>query len=493
MFHDGMGFFQRNREAVLAAALTGIACCYLGLCAVNVFLALLLLAACVPAYAFYKNVDASFMLYIILLPFSMVPFFNGLPFGITGTRLQFVLLLVFILQFVLFKKPYRTGAVFNLFFILLLAIYIIAWARSTNYALQVFSSNLAGELSVFRYLIDYVSATFLAFIPLLAISYYIRDEKGIDRIVKTIAISIVLLVGYMIFVYIFRIGNKGDFEYIRAEFGKYVGLHGNDIANFFILTFPVILAWTLSKKRLFSLLTLLAILAGTLLCFSRTAYFLIIFAIFLYPVLAGKIRWVPVIALAAGLALIFLLPDMFVDRAVTGLNSGNSDELSAGRIEYIWGPLVNELENSPPAVVLFGSGRYGILNTAAWRQARITQVTHAHNMYLDGILDVGLIGLLAFLAFFGAVLLHFARNAKKYKMQLPYYANLLNGCIVSVLCYLLSGLSGRTFFPCVANIYLWMIIGLGIAICGYVREQGAGGIRTVPLIRPEKADPIDSQ
>lgn len=470
MYNEDIGFFKRHRETLWLLVLGIASCSYLALCAVNVYIAFVMLFACIAFYTFSKNIDAAFMLYIIALPFTSIPFLNLLPLGISGMKLLFGLLAALLTLIILYKKPYKVSLAFSISFIILMALYITAWIRSFNYALSAFSAGYVGKLSIARYLIDYVSWTFIIFIPLVAIAYYYREDKDIEKIIKTVSVSAVLLVGYLFVVFISRIGNRGDFEVIRAELGKFTGMHGNDIANFFILSFPVILAWALYKKSRFALFTLLVIVAGTLLSFSRTAYFVVIFGFFLFLFLSGKMKWIPIVALVAGLMINFLLPEIIIERAATGIISGNFDELSAGRIDYIWEPLLNELKTDPQ-MLLFGSGRFGIISTDAWRQARISLVTHAHNMYLDAVLDVGIIGLAVFLTFFTMVLVYFWRNSIKNKKAFPYYSSLINGCCASVICYMISGLTGRTFFPSLSNIYLWIVVGLGIAICENIRNK----------------------
>ena len=462
-------FTKKNKEALLLFALGIVSCSYLALCAVNVYIALTLLFAFVASYVFYKNYNAAFMMYIIILPFGYIPFSKTLPLGMN--KLLLILFITSLLLLILYKKPYKVSWVINISLIILIAIYIIAWIRSADYALSAFTVGYVGKLSIYRYLADYVSWSFIVFVPLVIIVYFYREDKEIEKIVKTVAVSVVLLVSFIFWVFIFKVGNKGDFEAIRIELGNFTGLHGNDIANFFMLSFPIILARAFYKKSLFSLFSLFFIIAGTILCFSRTAYFVVAFGSLLFLFLTRKFKWVLIVALAGVLAFSFLLPETVIDRATTGIVSGNYDEISAGRIDYIWEPLMNELKTDPETL-LIGSGRFGIMNTDAWKQSRITLVVHAHNMYLDSVLDVGIIGLAIFLALFTALIFYFNKCSKRYRKEFPYQSALLTGCNVSLICYLISGLTGRTFFPDLLNAYLWIIIGLGIALCARRGNSG---------------------
>ena len=45
-----------------------------------------------------------------------------------------------------------------------------------------------------------------------------------------------------------------------------------------------------------------------------------------------------------------------------GLSEGDANELSAGRVNYLWIPLLHEISDKSQ-ILLFGMGRYGIAQT----------------------------------------------------------------------------------------------------------------------------------
>ncbi len=59
----------------------------------------------------------------------------------------------------------------------------------------------------------------------------------------------------IIFVYIFMVPSKMNFSMIRGQIGVVLGLHGNDLANFYIMGFPLILAMYINSKNRFVQLT----------------------------------------------------------------------------------------------------------------------------------------------------------------------------------------------------------------------------------------------
>ncbi len=465
MKKDSTGsFITRNSEVFLLIALGAIACIYLAACAINVIAALALLLAVITAYAFLKLKDAAFLTYIIVLPFSAIPYLVALPMGMSSVKLLLALFIVFAILFVMYKRPYTVNYGVLIGLIVFTVLCTAAWLRSLSFAPLAFSLTTGGNPSVLRYLIDHVAWTYITIIPMIALAYFYSTDKEIERVITAIEISLALLVCYMLFVLVFKVGNMGDFEAIRSELGKYLGMHGNDIANYFIVVFPVILAWAMYKRNAVSFTALGFITAGTILSFSRTAYFVVAIEVLTYLFFSGRSRWIPIVALVAALTVSVLMPEMIIERAATGLATGDYDEISAGRIDYIWKPLVHELGEKTDTLLL-GSGRFGIMNTDAWKEYRITLVTHAHNMYLDTILDVGVVGLAVFLGLYGILIAGFARCSRRLKAKSQYRSSLLVGCIVSLISYLISGLTGRSFFPGLANAYLWVVIGLGIALC----------------------------
>src|SRR5690606_5019111 len=104
--------------------------------------------------------------------------------------------------------------------------------------------------------------------------------------------------------------------------------------------------------------------------------------------------------LAGGLLLLpfglLLLPDAVIERAATGLASGNIEQITAGRVARSWLPLWPELMQN----ALFGNGLYAMLWSDAVRSGVTLKVTHPHNAYLAVLQDVGLIGAVIIAWFF---------------------------------------------------------------------------------------------
>ena len=88
-------------------------------------------------------------------------------------------------------------------------------------------------------------------------------------------------------------------------------------------------------------------------------------------------------------------------------------------------------------------------------------------------MDAGLIGLAPFLVFFAIVmksLFQSLRSVEDKKLKEYHYA-----VIVSILSYLIAGMSGRFLFPTQANSFFWIIAAMAIVLVKISEFQGDNG------------------
>ena len=142
------------------------------------------------------------------------------------------------------------------------------------------------------------------------------------------------------------------------------------------------------------------------------------------------------------------------DRVTAGLG-GDMNAVTAGRTGEIWLPLLPELWRSP----FIGNGLSSILWSDAMRAERILQVGHAHSAYLQTLLDMGIIGLVLLLAFFGLLLRDFWR-ASRDKSLSRTMRGFFEGASVGLLAFLMAGFAGSTLTPCAEQSFLWLAAGM---------------------------------
>ena len=137
------------------------------------------------------------------------------------------------------------------------------------------------------------------------------------------------------------------------------------------------------------------------------------------------------------------------------------------RIETIWKPLFSETLKSPKSLLL-GNGRYAIVSSQASKRGDVLAVFEPHNMYLEQILDIGLIGFVLFLFAFISIVKEFFKikpndlPKELYELKYPL--------MISVASFLLSGMTGQHLFPVLSNCYFWVVLGVVIGMIRFKME-----------------------
>ncbi|MCX7920934.1 MAG: O-antigen ligase family protein [Clostridia bacterium] len=426
----------------------------------------LILGVIVSLYLTKRPLDGLLIL-LVITPFAGIEILNYQIAGIPGMKLYNLLSAVVIICFVLFRKSQPISGYERVFTYGLIILFIVSIIRSLSYIPEMYSIFFEEEYSLVRYLQSYLLKPLLVFLPFIMIVKFIRSEGEINKVIYSIFTSILLLSVFILGMYIFITPNKSDFESVRRGFGAVLHLHGNDIADFYIAVYPLLLAFIVRKRNALIVTTTLVSLLAVGILYSRTAYLVIIMSTLLFFLISSRKRYIPYIAITA--AIVFLvMPPTIVERAVGGIGDKDLNDISAGRTEQIWMPLINEYIEEP-VKLLIGAGRYAIMNTDVFRDNVILRMIHAHNMYLDAVLDVGVLGLAFFLYFFGKFLILLSKTHKSINNAL--YADMLYGIEVSLLAFLVSGFTGRGFFPTLYNAFVWIILGLGLSIIHWAKDS----------------------
>ena len=162
-----------------------------------------------------------------------------------------------------------------------------------------------------------------------------------------------------------------------------------------------------------------------------------------------------------------------MERGSKGLESGDLQEISAGRTSNLWLPLTQEWIQNPKKL-LVGDGRYAIISSDAVARGFTPEtMLHPHNMYLEQILDVGIFGLIFILGFFVFLF------RKAYKglnvVRDGEIKEYLYAAIISMASFLIAGMTGRTLFPSIKSSYFWIAVGLTIVIIRLVEQARENG------------------
>ena len=410
---------------------------------------------------------------LITLPFVGTSFFSTTINGISGLKISNLLpVMVFILSYLAgeMKHIRKRDAVF---FLGIVSLFFIAILRSTQYMPEYTMLFWKEEFTLSKYILSFFIKPLLLFVPFVVIIGYARDQKSIHRIAWLYVASVFLLSTVMLAYYIFFVPDKTDFESVRSSFMTFLSMHGNGIVDYYVLSFPIVLSMAFYKRNPFVILTLFLSLAIVAILYSRGGYVSIGLAVVLFFLISRRALWLPFIGCIGFLSFKFL-PSSIVSRVSYGFFSEDLNNISAGRTSNIWLPVVNEYISNPLKLI-FGAGRYGYVGSDAFSQGKVLSVTHAHNMYLDTIFDVGLVGLAFFLVFIGFYLHHFWVQMRI--EQKSFNGALLLGIIVALVSYMIRGMTDGFLLPETSNAFLWIILALGISIMN-LREDAHHGENT---------------
>ena len=214
----------------------------------------------------------------------------------------------------------------------------------------------------------------------------------------------------------------------------------NNYAEFIVLTFPVSLVFCFSivDRRWKTICTAaLAIPIGALLMtYSRSSWVSFALTAVVFIALWDK-RLLPLIPLAAVIAFP-LLPDSIFNRILT---IGNTADSSNAYRLYIWDSALNMIRDHGLTGIGLGPGNFTPLY-AQYCDPNAAVAQHSHMVYLEVWLEMGLLGIVSFLAMYLGLI---RRAIRARRHADPMLRHVLTACVSS-----LAGVS----FVCAAE-YIW--------------------------------------
>lgn len=447
---------------VLAFLLSGVSI-------LNPQLSIVLIISAIIFVNIIRNPLFGFALFMIIIPFTGHEAVDIQIMGIPGFKPINVIGIILIASYYIRSKTNKLEKKDKLFIVFIIGVLFISITRSICF-LDTMNDFWNEDMNILRYYQSHFVKPVVYFIPLIISCLYIRKQKDIDKLIWGLLISLFALSIYLIIYYALYVPSKDDFEKVRFAFGEVLKMHGNDLIDFFIVLMPLLYVYANHKRNLFVIITLAVSFTAIGILYSRTGYLTIIVGFLLYFLTKKRIKFVPIIIIVV-ILVGSVLPVTVRDRIMTGFNEDESEvvnDVSAGRTEYLWIPLVNEYINKP-VKMLFGDGRYSIIHTDVFNDDSIIRAGNPHNMYLECILDTGVIGFLIFLVFGFFIIKKINYIEKNYKNE--YQKDLLLGIKIAIVCYLISGITGRSFFPVNPNAYLWVVIGILISVYYNIKHE----------------------
>jgi len=248
------------------------------------------------------------------------------------------------------------------------------------------------------------------------------------------------------------------------EFLSSLGMHANELGRLYAVAYALLLfTWVESKNPGFKLALIVSmglVVFALVLTFSRGAFlgFALINVLFLLWRRNAKTL---ILFGFMGACVLLALPDAVYDRITTGFGHGagvDSVAVSAGRIEYIWRPLLPEIPRSP----IYGHGLGSILWSDPMRRGAgvtILAVGHPHNAYLGALLDMGIVGLVLLCAYFAHVWKGFRALSADPALS-PILRGFYLGATAGLACLLISYTTDSSLTPGPEQAFLWLAIGM---------------------------------
>jgi len=403
---------------------------------------------------------------ILIMPFSGSPFLGSNILGIPG--LKPINIFAILLLFLWLKKGgdfwnYKSTLKFRItkIYFIYLIIFSIEFFRSF-YNIETLAFRYSTDFykfygAPFGYLLSYFIKPILITTPFIYIINHIKTKESIDATVDLLIISFFLFSIITLIISIEVVLSGVHRNELRDSFHAILGFHYNTVGTILMLSIPLALNHALTKGKLWWLVFLVVFLA-LLFCQSRGAILGGVLGAFIYLYLIKKAN----IKTLSFIILIGLIMSIFSDSILAifsrGMESGDLSEISSGRIEAMWVPLIYEIFNNLDSF-LFGYGLFGVIMTDSYiYNPYFYQATHAHNAYLDLLVDGGIAVFIPFI-----YLLYY--SIKKSLQWGRYLKNMTYlSLLSSVFVYLISSISERQFFPSLDNMMLFPIISILLAM-----------------------------
>jgi O-Antigen ligase len=427
------------------------------------FLAIFMVLGLIITIAFAKKPLGALAVLILILPFAKAIFLKD-PVMMKGTEpIHLIAIMVIFFALINIKNSVVMPRYAAIFITVVLIVFTIAALRSINYLDLINFRNIMDDreaLSTSAHILKTLVRPLFCFFPLIVILKYVRNDNDLNFIIKIITLTILFYSICILSIYSFLVPSKSVAESTQS-YHAYLGLQRNVLADYLILGLPFFIANFFLHKNIFNILTIFLCIMAVGFTFTRTAYVTTILTFIIYLIISKRAKFLPML-IAISFCLAFFVSSIIIERASKGLYSMDRNEISAGRIDNQWIPLIEEYLNDP-FKLLFGNGRFSIVSSKQVTQGLMPDsMMHPHNMYLEQIIDAGIVSFILIISLFAFLMLKILKSLKfiENRMIREYqYA-----VFVSLTSFFIAGMTGRTLFPSERNGLLWIIFGLGIVI-----------------------------
>ncbi len=433
------------------------------------------------------------MLLIIIMPISSSSIFPHAMFGMTGLN-PLNLLLVMTLAIYLLNtvggadmRGFIPRPLFWLYIVPFVAAGFIGMEHVKEIPRMFKASEMIYFDTPFGYFRDEILKPLGLVVYAMLVGAAVGRSKQPEKFVMPMFLSVFVMAMMAIAFVIFSGATLSELAgtYSRTFFST-LGMHANDLGRLYAVAYALLLfVWDRTERMVLKALLVLAMAAvatALLLTFSRGAFlgFVIVNLIYLFSRRTMKTVLIAAVALPIVIAL---TPGAFWSRLHAGFGQG-MDEITAGRLDEIWVPLMPEILESPP----WGNGIGSVMWARAMRFGEMFFVGHPHNAYFQAWLDTGAIGTGLLLAFWTHAWASFKKLARDDRIA-PELQGFFEGAAAGLVSFLIAGIAGSSLMPVPEQGFLWLALGVMWGVQRHLRRLGEGKKRAKAAPRPASFTP----
>jgi O-antigen ligase len=473
---------RRARALYIGLVLFGLA--WGTLVAVGGVGAALLAVSLVACIACALDFRAGVMLLIIIMPISASAIFPHAMFGMTGANPLNLLLVMTLAMCMMNSGLGMKGFIPRPLYWLYLVPFFVFSVIGSFHVGEIHPGFKANDMIYFDGPGGYIRDEFLKPVGLvlyaLLVSAAVGRSRQPEKFVTPMFISIFVMAMLAI---IFVIESGASLSQLAGTYSRaffsHLGMHANDLGRLYATAYALLLfVWDRTERialKTALLFAMACVAIALVLTFSRGAFlgFIIVNLIYL-----GSRRTLKTLLLALLVIppAIMLAPGALWSRLGMGVGQG-MDDVSAGRTDEIWAPLLPEVFKTPP----WGNGIGSIMWSRPMRMEEMMFVGHPHNAYLAAYLDGGAIGLVLLLGFWIYAWFSFRRYAKDERI-VPELQGFFEGAAAGVVSFLIAGFAGSSLLPVPEQGFLWLALGI---LWGVKRHLHKPAPKPAPIVAPK--------
>jgi O-antigen ligase len=454
----------RARQAAVILGLVLFGCAWGLAVAYAAVGATLLAVSFIACLLCLRDFRVGVMLLIVIMPVSSSTLFPHAMFGITGFNPLNLLILATLAVFLMRAAGNEAlhGFIPRPLFWLYLVPIVAAGIIGSQHVSEIPRIFKASEMIYFDAPAGYLRDMLLKPLGLVvyaalvgaAVAWSARPERFVIPMMVSVFVMAAIAVGFVLSSGVGLSQLAGTYS---RSFLSTLGLHANDLGRLYATAFALLLfVWDRSGRFALKALLIVAMVtvaAALFLTFSRGAFFGFAIVCVLYLALRRSLKTVMLAALILPPAIMFA-PGALWYRLQAGVGAG-LNEITAGRLDEIWLPVLPEVLSSPP----WGHGLGSILWSRAMRFEEMFFVAHPHNAFLQIYMDLGAIGTVLVLSFWIYALAGFWRLTRDVRLR-PEMQGFFEGAAVGLVAFIVTGIAGSSFMPVPEQSYLWLALGM---------------------------------